>query len=390
MWSNQASALVSLVSWLFASKILPETPMSCLAASRTLEQLVSCLDTFTVPHNYYNHVTYELAQPNALQREAWVETVSLLLSVDGNCSTVVLPDALQGLYTVAVFQEDFNSYCVLVEHSLGCGFKYYKGWGFMVVPSTRSAISRSIHLSAPHPKYDLGTVEQAATLFKSTGAHSLLVAGRIRTAFLQSSDCVVPSGKGQYYKTDPAHNNLEPFVDASLAIHAWQSAHGGCPSSTCAYIQIHGKGTRLIRIVGNSTSSQEWYTSPVDHPIKRLKTELQLAFPMWNVSLPSDSPCILTATKNVIGRYVNGVPLSDVCTTSARSRSAKGEFVHIEQASVSRNAGSYDAWGRALRETFETSCVKGMQADPKTQMSLIAVTIPVFLSAYPVTCSISV
>ena len=34
---------------------------------------------------------------------------------------------------------------------------------------------------------------------------------------------------------------MEPFFDANLAISEWQQQNHGCPSSSCAYIQIHGK-----------------------------------------------------------------------------------------------------------------------------------------------------
>ena len=137
----------------------------------------------------------------------WKEAVKALLDVDGNCSTTSLPLSLQGLYVI----EPFKDYCVLYETITQCG-TYLKGWGFMVVPAFRVAISRSVHISAPHPRYDLGTVEQAASVFGNTGAKSLLVPGRTRTAFLKSSDCIVPVSPMQdYYMTDPAHNNVRFF-----------------------------------------------------------------------------------------------------------------------------------------------------------------------------------
>ena len=36
-------------------------------------------------------------------------------------------------------------------------------------------------------------------------------------------------------------SQIEPFFDASLAISSWQQHNHGCPSSSCAYIQMHGK-----------------------------------------------------------------------------------------------------------------------------------------------------
>ena len=74
----------------------------------------------------------------------------------------------------------------------------------MVVPSFRSQISRHLHFSTPCPKYDTGTVEQAAAIFQMTGSNSLLVAGRNRNAYLLFSECIVPTLPTQdWYMTDP-------------------------------------------------------------------------------------------------------------------------------------------------------------------------------------------
>lgn len=209
-------SLAYLVSLLFLSDSAEaDTPASCLTKSSTLEHLISCFDAFTVPHAYYDQAKYDLAQPTAHQRVAWTSTVTALLSVDSNCSSITVPSTLQGIYDITVFTESEGSgsqYCVFHETKADCD-AYVKGWGFVVVPAMRAAVSRSIHISAPHPAYDLGTVEQATSLFKSSGAHSLLVAGRIRSAYLKASECVEPKSSGTiYYHTDPAHNHVSSVI----------------------------------------------------------------------------------------------------------------------------------------------------------------------------------
>jgi len=181
-----------------------QIPSSCLQQSQTVQGLATCLDNFTVPAEFYTSSTYALAQPTENQRNDWKSVVRSLLEVDGNCSDTSLPLSLQGLYEI----EPFKDYCVLYETGTQSG-AYLKGWGFMVVPTFRVAVSRSVHISAPHPGYDLGTVEQAASVFENTGSKSLLVPGRTRKAFLKPSDCIVPvSAKQDYYMTDPAHSNV--------------------------------------------------------------------------------------------------------------------------------------------------------------------------------------
>lgn len=97
----------------------------------------------------------------------------------------------------------------------------------------------------------------------------------------------------------------------------------------------------------------DWYTNDVQWPVKRLKSQLQLAFPSWNISLPSDSTCSLTATKNVVGRLLNGIDDEKVCEQVSNAHLATGSFIHIEQAAAARDAKAYEAWTRALVEMFD-------------------------------------
>ncbi|KAL0573048.1 hypothetical protein V5O48_008907 [Marasmius crinis-equi] len=336
----------------------------------TVEDLISCFDSYTVPEEFYNEQTYASAQPTPAEEDAWEEVISAVLNGNGNgnCSDVQIPDVLEGVYAVS----SFGGFCVLHERKAQPnpdpegGPIFVRGWGTLVVPnsSSDSGVPRpGVHLSAPHPQYDLFTPEQAGALFEGVGARSLLVAGRSRLALLNATTCVQP-GSGTtgtvYYVTDPAHNDKEPFVTASKAIWKWQQTQGGCPSSSCAFIQMHGKGasscptdTAFISTgLGRSESSIAWYTDDVDRPVKRIQKNIRQAEPSWNVSLPSDSNCSLVATTNVFGRFINGVPENMVCEQAANASLATGAFVHIEQASVSRQPAAYNAWITALNESF--------------------------------------
>ena len=182
--------------------IVTSTPASCLTSSTTIDALVTCLEVFIVPPEYYNKETYKAAQPTSNQRDDWKNLINSFLSVDGNCSSIPIPLSLQGVYTIGAF----NTMCVLYEPYSSEGVNI-KGWGFMVVPRLRASVSRSVHFSAPHPIYDRGTIRQAAFLFESTGSQSLLVAGRARTAFSEPSECISPAFPLQeFYKSDTAHN----------------------------------------------------------------------------------------------------------------------------------------------------------------------------------------
>jgi len=343
-------------------------PTVCLehTTSSTLEQVVNCLDAYTVPEGHYDQLTYEAAQPSAAEHAAWLRTISSLLDVDGNCSLIVLPTVLIDTYVISQFTEPSGtSYCIFTE--VHGEEQYGRGWGLFVVPATRAAVSRYIHISAPHPAFDINTPQQAAALFKSTGAKSLFIAGRSRLSFKKQSDCVRGTATTMYFMTDPAHNKLEPFYDATRSIFAWQTANGGCPEATCAFIQFHGKNTStcstdqmfLSSGLGTSASSIDWYTNDIPRPIKRLKNQLKLAFPTWNISIPSDSGCKLTATGNVVGRFLNGIDDGMVCTNASRASLATGFFVHVEQGTVALAPAAYDSWTEALINAFEETPSSG-------------------------------
>ncbi|KAF9447376.1 hypothetical protein P691DRAFT_793566 [Macrolepiota fuliginosa MF-IS2] len=363
-WSGLLTYLLSKLN------PLGQTPGdTCFASTHTLGSLVECLEKYTVPEDYYDQFSYLEAQPTDSQREAWFAAVTTLLSTHNNCSSAIVPTALHNIYSATSFTDiNGQSFCILYERSVSpCSMRYEKGWGFMVVPSSRDMVSRLLHLSAPHPFYDVGTPIQATHLFKETGAKSLLVPGRMRPAYNAPSTCVLPrSNKSTYYMTDPAHNDLEPFFDANRAIWEWQTRHGGCPSLSCAFIQFHGKARTTCPkddiFLSAGLADDTWYTDDVDRPIKRLRNQLYVAFNSESsttapltISLPSDSKCILTATKNVVGRYLNSYPLSsshEVCTQSSDPDSTQGVFIHIEQAAVARNKAAREGWIRALKNTF--------------------------------------
>jgi hypothetical protein len=197
--------LLCLSALLLASLLWPQsTAIRCLDSANTLEDMIICFDNYTVPRNSYSDINaYNAAQPHSHEKTAWNAIIASLLTVDSNCTSSLLPAALSGVYSVSLFREagtGARSFCVLSEVN-SRDSHYARGWGLMVVPATRSAVSRYIHISAPHPKADLNTPKQAAVLFKNTGAKSLFVAGRHRDAFSVEKACV----SGNYNKTDAAH-----------------------------------------------------------------------------------------------------------------------------------------------------------------------------------------
>jgi hypothetical protein len=227
-----ASGLLHYPSVFFSNaqnQIDTQGPDSCLSSAPTLERLVTCLDDYIVPPKYYDLSRYNDAQPTTEERVAWMETVASLLNTDNNCSSITIPPTLANHYAITTFTESSgssNSYCVLSETASQDGV-YTKGWGLMIVPAARRGVSRSIHVSAPHPWADMNTTQQAGALFKSVGAKSLLIPGRLRTAFFEETDCISRgSSKEVYYKTDPVHDKvilyrLLPYTSPLTSSLSW-------------------------------------------------------------------------------------------------------------------------------------------------------------------------
>ncbi|KAI9450932.1 hypothetical protein BJY52DRAFT_1125582 [Lactarius psammicola] len=334
--------------------------------------VINCFDAYTVPSGAYSTLEqYNAAQPNSVERAAWNRAVRRLLRVDNTCAPGLLPADLIGKYEITNYVELFSrrSFCILSETQLHPDGYYLRGWGLVVVPSTRARVSRYIHISAPHPRYDPRSPQQAAAIFRNTGAKSLLISGRHRDAYGNPSLCQPP-----FHRTDAAHDINEPFFDANKEIRKWQ---GDCPSASCAFIQIHRQTSCPSDTVFLSAGigSVDWYT--YYSPVVRIKNQLDITFPpgpSWTNSLPSTSPCGLTATQNIFGRLLNGIDESLVCRDGSDAARVTGQFVHIEQTDGALTSANYGTkFATAVNRAMCTTCKKAMHMDPIT---LLCVPIP--------------
>ena len=180
---------------------------------QSLEDLVSCLERFTVPAEYYtlDNKKHCQSQPTAEQRLAWNDALYTLLATNVNCTGPVDPatggsplksidvPGLQDIYTFSTFTEPATapgatspSFCVLSEKYTEAdsnGRVAARGWGFAIVPARHDFYHRGFHLSVPRPLQDAGVVQQAATIFKRGQGKSLLVAGRHPRAFPYNTLC---------------------------------------------------------------------------------------------------------------------------------------------------------------------------------------------------------
>ena len=58
------------------------SPVTCLSNSTSVVDLVSCLQAYVVPSDYYTEASYNAAQPTAEQEQDWALAIQALLDVD--------------------------------------------------------------------------------------------------------------------------------------------------------------------------------------------------------------------------------------------------------------------------------------------------------------------
>jgi hypothetical protein len=201
-----------------------------------------------------------------------------------------------------------------------------RGWGTYIFSATPQ---RALSLSAPHPKDDLETADQAIDAFLDTGARSLLIAGADRDQNSALAACEQSSRP--YLQADVAHNADTVFQIAFEEIHISDSG--------LHHIQFHGN-TQCVEDVflsnGVTGPLPIWYTLATN--IMSASTAAAGGGPTLTVDV-YDNPgdCTLRATSNTQMRFAAGIPHSQVCT-NGNSPTSASRFIHAEQLRIARRA----------------------------------------------------
>ena len=200
-----------------------------------------------------------------------------------------------------------------------------RGWGTFVFDS---APSRPLSMSAPHPKNDLETGDQAVEAYLGTGAHSLLLAGTDRDQNSALAAC--DQSSRPYLEADVAHRRDSVF---QIVFEEIVTADPGL-----YHLQFHG----------NQTCDEEVFLSsgvrnplgPVDDlaaAITATSIEWAAGGPVLDVDVyDSSGDCSLRATKNVQLRFAAGVPHAQVCDSLLPPGPSR--FIHVESLRVARRS----------------------------------------------------
>src|SRR5215471_1721872 len=113
--------------------------------------------------------------PSADERADFAGVVTQMMN--GQCD-FELPASLAANYQVRTFSDaaTSKSYCLLMEVLDADGDGYVdKGWGTFIV--NNNAARQNLNQSAPHPRFDSTTENQAINIFQDTDSKSYLMCG---------------------------------------------------------------------------------------------------------------------------------------------------------------------------------------------------------------------
>jgi hypothetical protein len=296
------------------------------ASAITLGGLVGCIRSHMPRAGSEGFVV-----PKTAERLAFRGVVAEMLK--GHCD-FALPPSLAGVMRLRSFDDDQKTYCVLMEVRDADADGYVdRGWGtFIVDPDA----SRELVHEAPHPLSDADTDLEAVEIMKGTDSRGFLLCGAHRAANAARSGC-----DSRYKQADCAHAVASMFHAAVLEIDAF---YGARPH---VQIQWHGMGVTTCASLGAYVSQGLAEAPGAGAKALALQMNAMLQNPAWSVGVPGSGACDLDGTDNVAGRFLNGVPLADVCGKDAVS--ATGEFLHIEQHAGLRVASG---WIGPIAKTF--------------------------------------
>ncbi len=193
-----------------------------------------------------------------------------------------------------------------------------------------------VHVSAPHPHYDIDTDIQSAAVVRGVGARYYSLSTAHRCSSIARSPCdgsTLACGAPGYRISDAAHNTQSFFQEftvwvAGRAPSAWHVQLHGCSAAFCP------SGTEADVVAHLSAGSRE--ILPDSAPVNRLNAALRRRVQAVRPSATTHSCSsqadaddrTLCSTANTQGRYLNGS--TDACTAPAAS-AADSRFLHIEQ-----------------------------------------------------------
>ena len=203
-----------------------------------------------------------------------------------------------------------------------------RGWGTYVFDARPR---RALSLSAPHPKDDLETADQAAEAYVALGARTLLIAGADRDQNTALAPCE-PSDR-PYLEADVAHIAESVFQMAFEEIYladavTWHlQFHGNANGQHDVFLSngVVAAPAMLHALGANIEAASVAAAAAAGGPV--------LAIDVFDA--PGDS--LFRGTDNMQMRFASGLPHASICA-AGNVPVGPSRFIHLEQLRDARRA----------------------------------------------------
>jgi hypothetical protein len=203
-----------------------------------------------------------------------------------------------------------------------------RGWGtYLFNPQSQRAVS----LSAPHPKDDLETAEEAIEAYLALHARTLLIAGADRDQNTALAPCA--QAARPYFESDVAHTAESVFQMAFEEIYS--------SDAVTWHLQFHGNSTCNEDVfLSNGVDAAPQMLSSLAANIDAASTGAAAGGQVLTTGVfDATGGCFARGTDNMQLRFASGVPHASICAPP-NLPVGPSRFIHIEQRRDARRAAT--------------------------------------------------
>ena len=201
-----------------------------------------------------------------------------------------------------------------------------RGWGTYLFDAQPQ---RALSLSAPHPKDDLETADEAIEAYLALRARTLLIAGADRDQNTALASCEQSSRP--YLEADVGHTAESVFQMAFEEIYS--------SDAFTWHIQFHGNSTCAADVfLSNGVIAAPATLHALAANIEAASTAAAAGGPVLDADVyDAADDCIARGTDNMQMRFASGLPHASICATG-NVPAGPSRFIHVEQRRTARRA----------------------------------------------------
>ena len=175
-------------------------------------------------------------------------------------------------------------------------------------------------LSAPHPKDDLETAEEAIEAYLALRARTLLIAGADRDQNTALAPCA--QSARPYFESDVAHTAESVFQIAFEEIHS--------SDAVTWHLQFHGNATCSEDVfLSNGVAAAPEILSSLAANIEAASTAAAAGGPVLTTGVfDATGGCFARGTDNMQLRFASGVPHASICAAPSLPRGSVAVHSH--------------------------------------------------------------